>query len=138
MGVKVIKQCEKCGNEFEDYISNKRSGYCSLSCYWRARKNNSRYSGYWTNKKRPDISGTNSKNWKGENISYRQLHSWVKKVKTKIGMCEHCHRYKNTDWANKSREYKRELNDWIELCRYCHIKYDKSFRGKAKEKYGHY
>ena len=31
---------------------------------------------------------------------------------------------KSIQWANKSKEYKRDLNDWISLCSKCHFRYD--------------
>ena len=51
-GEKINKVCQSCGAKFEDYVSNKRSDFCSLKCYWNARKTDIRYRGYWTGKKR--------------------------------------------------------------------------------------
>lgn len=57
---------------------------------------------------------------------YRSLHDWVRKHRGRPNECEHCgttedRRY---DWANKSNEYKRELDDWLRLCGPCHRKHD--------------
>lgn len=42
--------------------------------------------------------------------------------------CEHCgfvsDERKALDWANKSQQYKRELDDWLRLCKPCHKRYD--------------
>lgn len=134
-GEKITKICA-CGKCFEDYMSNKRSGFCSLQCYWEARKNNPKYAGYWTGKQRAEMQGDKNPNWAGDEVSYRSLHTWLRKTKNKTGICEHCFLSKKTDWANKSHEYLRNLEDWLELCRKCHIEYDKPSRGRAKEIYG--
>lgn len=52
MELKVKFKCKTCQKEFEDFTSNERSGFCSLLCYWQARKNSQTYKGYWTGKKR--------------------------------------------------------------------------------------
>ena len=49
--MKETKVCGVCKKEFEDYISNKRSGFCGLKCYWQARKSGL-YPGYWRGKPR--------------------------------------------------------------------------------------
>lgn len=41
-----------------------------------------------------------------------------------MGICENCKQSKKTQWANISGEYKRELNDWAELCAACHALID--------------
>ena len=57
---------------------------------------------------------------------YNTLHRWVER---KLGKPMHCTHCGSTDknryaWANKSREYKRDLDDWIRLCYPCHRRYD--------------
>lgn len=68
-------------------------------------------------------------------VGYNHLHKWVRKHKTKIKKCAHCGAEGFTQWANKSHEYRRDLGDWLELCRRCHRKYDASFRGAAMTKF---
>jgi len=75
-------------------------------------------------------------NYRGENIGYGRLHLWVNNNKRKKGLCSFCGIQKNTDWANKSHKYLRNLDDWLELCRKCHINYDKNYKGVATKKYG--
>lgn len=67
-----------------------------------------------------------SPNWKGDNVGKAALHGWVERNKGKPRKCEHCQttKTKQYDWANVSQEYKRELDDFIRLCRSCHAKYD--------------
>jgi hypothetical protein len=75
-------------------------------------------------------TGENNKRWKGDKVSYRELHKWLEKKLGKPKKCQFCNtrNAKVYDWANISKEYKREKSDWIRLCRSCHIKYDKGWR----------
>lgn len=70
--------CKQCFKSFSDYKGNERSGFCSLQCYWQARKNNPKYAGFWTGKKRSEetkrkislnrrgkLLGESHFNWKG-------------------------------------------------------------------------
>ncbi|MBK7381687.1 MAG: hypothetical protein IPJ03_22365 [Ignavibacteriales bacterium] len=63
--------------------------------------------------------------WKGDNTSYGKIHLWIEKNWEKPDHCEHCNKKRKLDWANISKEYKRsDRNDWIALCRSCHVKMD--------------
>lgn len=66
--------------------------------------------------------------WRGDKVSYSGLHKWVQKHLGKSNLCEFCHKIylerRQMDWANKDHLYKRDLNDWIRLCKSCHKKYD--------------
>jgi len=71
--------------------------------------------------------------WKGNDVGYRGLHSWVTKHLGKAHRCELCKlnkipkKFKRYfQWANISHKYKRNLKDWIQLCIKCHKKYDKT------------
>ena len=67
-----------------------------------------------------------SNGWKGDRVKYNGLHQWVQRRKGKSVMCELCGvSGRMLHWANKSREYKRDLSDWIRLCVPCHSKYDR-------------
>ena len=70
-------------------------------------------------------SGKNHHGWKGDLVGYGGLHYWVHKEKGEPKECEHCGR-KNIRlyWANKSHEYKRDVDDWLSLCAKCHSLYD--------------
>lgn len=72
------------------------------------------------------ISGDNHYEYKGQNVSYIGLHNWVNKEFGKPRTCEHCGttESKTYDWANISGQYKRDLSDWIRLCRKCHHIFD--------------
>lgn len=81
--------------------------------------------GPWLGKKRPGLTGRNHPNWKPE-LTYGPLHVWVKKELGKADLCEMgCESKVKFQWANISREYKRDLNDWIRLCVSCHMYFDR-------------
>jgi len=62
--------------------------------------------------------------WKGEAAGYSAIHVWVRNNYVKQGRCETCGKEGRTEWANVSGEYKRVREDWIELCRPCHVQRD--------------
>lgn len=81
-------------------------------------------------KKFSQIAGENNYQWKGENVSYRNLHRWVEKVLGKPIKCamldEECSG--RLEWSNISGQYKRDPSDWQRLCKIHHVKYDKNKR----------
>lgn len=83
---------------------------------------------YWLGKVRPEISDNKHYKWKGDDVKYHGLHHWVAKKLGTPNTCEHCGKSglkgRQIHWANKSHQYKRDLNDWIRLCRMCHATYD--------------
>ena len=88
----------------------------------------------------PEMQGENHPNWRGDHVGYGGLHSWVSKHFGPPTECIFCGSRRFVNWANKSGKYKRDLNDWLVLCRKCHIKYDDVIakgwitRRKRKEK----
>jgi hypothetical protein len=76
--------------------------------------------------------------WKGTEVGYNALHAWVAREKGSPKHCIHCGAVGNRrhiHWANKSRKYKRHIDDWISLCVRCHIKHDKNTRGAIKRNF---
>ena len=80
--------------------------------------------------------------WQRENPSYRAVHSWIRNHYGLATKCENplC-RYPRKDargnlmiapksyqWANISREYKRDRADFIELCASCHKEFDLEYK----------
>lgn len=60
--------------------------------------------------------------WKGDDVGYAALHAWVSRRLGTPSCCARCgtttaRRY---EWANISREYRRDLTDWERLCVSCH------------------
>jgi hypothetical protein len=82
-----------------------------------------------------DRRGAKNPNWRAGKASYRSLHSWVEREKGKARVCRNREKQflpypcsckcKIYHWANVSRVYKRDLNDWVELCTSCHLTADR-------------
>lgn len=84
------------------------------------------------------MRGKNNPMWKGDEVGYGALHDYVKSKLVKPSRCENCLKNKPLDLANISQLYKRDLTDWVWLCRSCHMQQD----GRLKrlhfcEKCGH-
>ena len=64
--------------------------------------------------------------WKGDRASYQAKHMWIYRRKGKALKCIACEILgkKRYHWANVSGKYKRDVNDYIELCPSCHYYYD--------------
>ena len=73
-------------------------------------------------------TGEEHGNWKGDAASYAAIHLWVRRHKPRTGICSQCGsqpvpRGRNkvgTNFANLSGEYRRDLDDYVELCVSCH------------------
>lgn len=107
--------------------------FCSRKCYFKYRKGLKTYSGKLdgirlsplTEFKKGQNLKENNVNWKGDKVGYHGLHKWIYKILGKPKKCEFCGSTKNIQWANKSYEYKRKIDDWLELCCKCHREKDK-------------
>ncbi len=77
----------------------------------------------------PANAGSFKKHFNGTRKEYRAIHYWIGKQLGTPNTCVHCKKSgligHDIQWANKSGEYKRELDDWLRLCQACHIKYDR-------------
>lgn len=72
--------------------------------------------------------------WKGDKAGYAALHTWVRRKLGRALWCTQCFSYVNVQWANISHKYKRDLNDWMQLCYRCHRKYDRQENWGAASK----
>lgn len=72
--------------------------------------------------------GSKNSNWKGDNVGYIALHDWVDIHMPDIKECMYCGSEDSLQWANISRKYKRDLSDWMRLCRGCHRRYDGQYK----------
>lgn len=136
---RVIKICLACNTEFGVVPKRKDTAkYCSDKCriaclrpkdYVCTPHHAKKISEGKTGKKVPSLQGVKSSHWKGDRVTYSGLHHWVKKEMGSPSYCEHCGannlKPRQYHWANKSQQYKRELEDWLRLCVKCHRKYDK-------------
>ncbi len=131
---KEIKKCLICQAKFEAYPSELKLGkgkFCSKSCsakYKIVHKDFGFKKGYVpkTAWKKGDsrVSGENNHLWKGDNVGLTALHDWVRGKLGRPKECAYCGSEKHMNWANVSHEYKRDLTDWMPLCRKCHHEYD--------------
>lgn len=69
-------------------------------------------------------TGENHPLWKGDKVGYRSLHKWVERHLGKASQCMNdiSHIATRYQWANISKEYKRDLSDWLQLCPSCNGK----------------
>lgn len=105
--------CKQCSKEFRFYPSSKKGLFCSRKCSGKYNSDNKL------------LEAKLNPVWKGDSVSYNVLHKWVKRHKPKPDNCERCGISTTVlDIANKSKEYKRDLKDYMYLCRKCHHKYD--------------
>lgn len=132
------KNCLNCKKVFTKKSSHSRSywtvkKFCSNACGYiynkgRAPWNKGITTGIkpWLGKKREHMTGKKHFAWRGNKVGKAALHDWVKSRLGRPSKCEHCGTTtaKKFEWANKSHEYKRELDDWLRLCTRCHRKYD--------------
>lgn len=140
----------KCGKEFDARPAHVRKGFgkfCSRQCSfkWRSKgpEKRKKYNittpnKGWFGNREPWNKGIKTgivpANFKGEEVGYDALHDWVNRHKGKAKSCSECGKSEGRmEWANKSREYKRDLNDWISLCVSCHRKFDKGMSAIKKE-----
>lgn len=76
-------------------------------------------------------------NWRGDNVKYTALHQWVYSHYGKAYHCENkdgnitgkiCkNKSRQYDWAKKEGfPYSRNRESWFNLCRSCHIIYDRN------------
>lgn len=75
--------------------------------------------------------GTKHHAWKGDEASYSAIHKWVNSHFGKAFWCTFCFKVgtgKHIHWANISHQYKRDTNDWFQLCASCHKYYDLEFK----------
>ena len=124
------KICPVCKNEFKP--GNSKQIYCNLDCYSKSEK--------LKEEARNSHLIKNNGQWKGnlgnvkEEVGLSALHEWIRRYKPHTGFCEVCKKPESEktiiDAANISGEYKRDINDFIWLCRSCHAKFD-----RIKKKY---
>ena len=63
--------------------------------------------------------------------NYYAIHKWLSRNREKVGECDLCGARGETQWANRSGEYRHPREDpwdWSELCLSCHRKRDAASR----------
>jgi hypothetical protein len=120
----LFKVCRICRKEFRIKPSYYYKRFtCSRNCFQIDCKTRNKY---WLNKKRPEMIGKNNWKWKGDKVGYGGLHMWIKGQKGKPLFCKMkditCQG--KFEWANISHTYKRDIEDFMSLCKSHHARYD--------------
>jgi len=141
-GGKVEKKCIVCDKTFHVWLYRENAKCCSKTCADQSPEMKEALRNYrlgnslseeTKEKIRQAVTGKNigetNPSWKGDDVGYRAIHDWIRREKGTPDECEHCgltgsESKKRLVWANKSHEYKRDVNDWMRLCYPCHRKYD--------------
>ena len=128
----VNKVCQ-CGKEFNVLpYRTKTAKYCSSNCSQNGHKG---FVPWNKDKKLPQSSGENAKQWKGEDASYGAKHKWLYKTFGKASKCENLIKpflnfpckdiSRHYEWALLAdKKYERKLQNFKQLCHSCHKKYD--------------
>jgi len=77
---------------------------------------------------RSEYRGLKHKDWIGDKVRYQGVHDWIRKLLGTPSRCSSCFSEdptKRYEWANISNRYYRRVNDWMRLCKQCHVNYDK-------------
>lgn len=86
-----------------------------------SRKFSSKMLNKMSKEKKGNNTGRENHNWKGNDVSYTNLHTWVRRHKPKPEVCERCGKKQDyLEASNISGEYKRDINDYEYLCVKCH------------------
>lgn len=106
----VCKECKKNFLVYKSTLKTRSYTYCSKKCY----EINRTY-----------LSGNSNPLWKGSDVGYYALHSWVRRVKGSPQKCSKCGKTGGKiEWANIDHRYDRNPDDYISLCTSCHREYD--------------
>jgi hypothetical protein len=74
--------------------------------------------------------------WKGDEVSYKGLHQWMRRHIPKPDFCQSCKIEPPRDMANVTGIYNREPVNWKWLCRSCHKLFDyKKIRESYQKRY---
>lgn len=150
-GIAKKRLCKTCNKEITH--GTWRRVYCSQECklngYW-GRINKGLNKGRKMSEevkqkisegiKRLNRLDDKNTNWKGNKVGYQGLHIWIRRKLGKASKCNFCRstRKRIYHWANISGEYKRDSNDFMELCPECHVAYDRGLIDIFAQKEGIY
>ena len=111
--------CLTCKNEFYVPLNRLKRGvkYCSQKCYLSVLKTRNK-----------SFVREKSPTWKGEDISYTGIHMRLRRYLGPAKKCVFCgvmkNKTKNVDWAHNGGESFKELENYIQMCKSCHKRYD--------------
>lgn len=81
--------------------------------------------------------GIDNPRYKKGKVCYSTIHTWLIRTYGKATKCEDCGitSAKKYEWANISKEYKRDIEDYKQLCVTCHDIYDDIYNKRPKDMY---
>ena len=78
-----------------------------------------------------NINNEGNPNWNPDSKDYDTIHAWANRKLKKPEKCPECGKKSNLDLCHKDHSkgrsediYNRDLNEWVFLCRSCHMKAD--------------
>lgn len=85
-------------------------------------------------KAKKNQTGKTNSAWKGKSAKVAAKHQWLSRNYNKGNKCLHCKTIgKKLDWALlKGKKYEHKRENFIPLCRSCHLKYDYTQERKDK------
>jgi len=85
------------------------------------------------------IKGKKHPNWKGDNVGYNALHTWIIRNLGSPSYCKECgtKNSKRFIWHNIDRRYLRNKKDWQRLCSKCHVNIHKNWEVRWKKHFVH-
>jgi len=115
-------QCARCNRPLTYKFPSQKRKFCSASC---STKFHVPFRKPFSSEARKKISlsklGSKNSMWKGDSVGYAALHKWIMARLPKTEFCDLCHKIPPLDLANKSNNYRRDVTDWLWLCRRCHM-----------------
>lgn len=70
-------------------------------------------------------AGTENIRWKGDEAGRSSIHKWLNKHYPLTGTCEECGETGvRTEYSNNDHKWRRDRDDYRELCGRCHRYYD--------------
>lgn len=139
---KINMPCQTCGKvrmidrfkfSFEKYI--KRSPSCHKCAVQIPDVRKKISKGWFPKGMTPWSKGKQLKEIKDYSSDLSSLHKWLRRHWGSPNECEKCYSDVNVQWANKSGDYLRVKNDWLQLCIKCHQRYDYTKFGLRKKFY---
>lgn len=148
--------CKNCKRIFYSWKIKKRK-FCSQKCDRKYKRKNNLYKK--NQKKRKDLIENQLKTFKQlNNIKicykdmsdkqkklYHTLHNYIKRYKKKPLLCERCKKNKPIHLANISGRYKKDIKDYLWVCKPCHNQIDglvnnfkEAYKKIPRNKYGRF
>ena len=97
---------------------------CGCGCGAEVKPGNSYVHGH-NNRHLIGGSGDSNVRWKGDDAGRSAIHKWLNKHWPLTGTCEQCGATdRRTGYSNVDHKWRRERDDYRELCDRCHRYYD--------------